>query len=39
MRSNLEGKPLNQIMKDKEAMAKSVLEFNLIQMLRKKKKS
>ena len=25
MRSNLDGKPLNQIMKDKEAMTKSVL--------------
>ena len=39
MRSNLDGRPLNSIMKDKSAMAKSVLEFNLIQMLRKKRKT
>ena len=39
MRSNLDGKPLNNIMKDKGAMAKSMLEFNLVQMLRKKRKN
>lgn len=39
MRSNLDGKPLNEIMKDKEAMTKSVLEFNLVKMLRQNRKS
>ena len=39
MRSNLGNKPLNAITKDTQAMKKSLLEFNLIKVLRRNRKN
>ncbi len=39
MRSNLGNRPLVSIMKDKEALAKSMMEYNFVQALRRKRKS
>lgn len=39
MRSNLGNKPLNSITKDAEAMRKSLMEFNLIKVLRRNRKN
>ncbi len=39
MRSNLGNKPLNEITKDAEAMKKSLMEYNLIKVLRRNRKN
>lgn len=39
MRSNLGNKPLNNITKDAEALKKSLMEFNLIKILRRNRKN
>lgn len=39
MRSNLGNKPLNAITKDSEALKKSLMEFNLIKVLRRNRKN
>lgn len=39
MRSNLGNKPLNSIIKDTEAMKKSLMEYNLLKVLRRNKKN
>ncbi len=39
MRSNLGNKPLSAITKDADAMKKSLMEFNLIKVLRRNRKN
>lgn len=37
MRGNLGGKALNHIVKDKEAMSKTMKEFSIVKMLRRRR--
>lgn len=39
MRSNVAGKGLKEIIKDKDALAKTMKEFSIIKMLRRRRKN
>lgn len=39
MRSNGEGKPLKDIVKDKDAFTKTLKEFSIVKMLRRRRKN